>query len=138
MTFDLARPRYTLPLAGKEYELIGNMALVESIEYQLKKGIGFVAIEVAGDMPTLDLAKLLSAVLSASGHPMTVPEAKDLLWDTVGLAGEANSMLRLHLYSFLSICLAPPEAREKKAKEMAEMTGKLQPASRGKSTRKSA
>lgn len=125
MTFDPARPRYTLPLAGREYDLVGTMELIEAVEYALKRGVTQAAVDAAGEMPSGELAKLLSAVLSASGHPLTPADARALLWEKVGLAGDANQLLRVHLYSFLSVCLAPPEQREAKKAAAGELLGRL-------------
>ena len=140
MTFDPARPRYTLPLAGQDYDLLGTMEVIENIEYQLKKPIGRVAVEAVNELPAYELAVLIAAILSKCGHKMTVTEAKDLIWSQVGLSGDANAKLRLHLYAFISICIAPPEAREARAKEMGELHGELESisASLGESTKKPA
>jgi len=138
VAFDPARPRYTLPLAGAEYDLLGTMELIEAVEFALQRGVTQVAIDVMGDMPSWELAKLLSATLTTSGHPLTPKAAKDLLWEKVGLAGDANQLLRVHLYSFLTICLAPPEKREAKANDVGELLGKLSKASPGETTSNSA
>jgi hypothetical protein len=138
VTFDPARPRYTLPLAGKEYELLGNMALIESVEYALKKGAGDITVEVVNGMPTHELAKLLHAILTACGQKTTHAKVGEILWNEVGLAGDANSTLRMHLFAFLSICLAPPGDRGRKADEMGELFGRLEKASRGRNTKKPA
>ncbi len=134
MTFDPARPRYTLPFAGKEYDLLGDMALVEAVEWALKKGVGQVAVEVVGDMTSFELAKLVSALLCTCGYPMTPKAAGDHLWNDIGLAGEEMSKLRLHLYSFLKICCARPSDREAVAKEMGELIGSLERGSPGATT----
>jgi hypothetical protein len=137
MTFELARPRYTLPFAGADYELLGDMALIESVEYALKKGIGDVTVGVVNGMPTYEFVILLATLLAAGGHKkMTLAKVKEAIWNEIGVAGEANDTLRLHAFSFLSICLAPPSEREGKAKELGELIGKLDKASPGKSTRK--
>ena len=137
-SFEAARPRYKLPLAGEEFDLVGTMELVEAVEYALGRGVGYVAIEVIDVMPGWELAKLLSAVVTASGGKLSVPQAKNLLWDTVGLSGDANKLLRVHLYQFLAICLAPPEQREERANKAGELLGRLSEASRGGSTSSSA
>jgi len=138
VAFDPARPRYTLPLAGADYDLLGTMELIEAVEYSLGRGVSQVAIHVIEEMPSGELAKLLAAVLTACGHKLSFGEARRLLWDIVGLTGDDNKMLRLHLYSFLAICLAPPEQREKKAKDVGELLGKLPTASPGETTSNSA
>lgn len=138
MSFDPARPRYTLPLDGKEYELFGTMALIEAVEYALGRGVVQVAVDVMDVMSATDLAKLLSSVLTACDHKMTFAEAKELLWSKIGLRSDDCTLLRMHLYSFLTICLAPPEKRAEKAKNAGELFGKLPEASRGATTRSSA
>jgi hypothetical protein len=138
MTFETARPRYTLPFAGKDYELLGTMELIESVEYALKRGIVAIAAEVMNGMQVGDLTRLITAILTANGHKMTAKEAGDLLWNVVGLTGDDNLLFRVHLYSFLSVCLAPPDKREKKAKDAGELVGKLAKASPGSNTSDSA
>ena len=134
MTFDPARPRYTLPFAGETYDLLGTFGLIEAVEHALQRGVAQIAVEVTGPMPAYDLAKLVAAVLSASGSSMKPKEAGDLLWNKVGLVGEENATLRLHLYAFLSICLAPPPEREAKANDMGKLIGSLEAGSPGETT----
>lgn len=136
--FDPARPRYTLPLAGAEYELLGTFALIEAVEYAAKAHVGVVAAQVVNGMPVHELARVLSAVLTACGHKLSTAEAAGLLWDKVGLTGDGVEALRLHLYAFLSVCLAPPAAREGRARDMGELLGRLTAASPGRSTEESA
>lgn len=138
MTFEPARPRHTLPFAGTEYELVGSMELVEAAEHALKRGVGQIAVDIATAMPTHELVRLIAAILTACGYKTSPEQVKERLWNTVGISGDENSRLRLHLYAFLSVCLAPPEARERKAKDVGELIGKLEAASRGERTRKPA
>lgn len=138
MAFDPARPRYTLPLAGKDYELLGTFELIEAVENATGMGIVSATVALINDMPTGTLAKLLAAVLNVSGHKTTTTESREILWNHVGITGDDNTRLRLHLYSFLNICLANPDEREAKAKTAGELMGKLKPASRGKNTKSSA
>lgn len=140
MTFNAARPRYTLPFAGKDYELLGTFGLIEAVEYAMKEHVYQVAVQVVNSMSCTDLSRLVAAVLTACDHKMTSKEAFALLWDHVGMVSEENTSLRLHIYSFLSICLAPPSHREQKAKMMGEMMGKptSPAASPGPSTAESA
>ncbi|WP_020474243.1 hypothetical protein [Zavarzinella formosa] len=138
MTFDLARPRYTLPLGDKTHELIGTMEMIEAVEYALKKGASEITVEVVNGMPSHELARLLAAILTACGEKTTPARMADLLWTEIGIAGAANTTLRMHLYAFLGICLAPPLDREKRAGEMGELLGKLGGASPGKATKKRA
>ena len=135
--FETARPRYALPLAGKVYELMGTFGMIEAVEYAMKDYVGNVALNVMRDMGMADLAKLLSAILTACDHKTTQAEAGQMIWQHVGATGEENDMLRFHLYAFICICIAPPAQREKRAEEMGELLGKFT-ASRGDSTDKSA
>ena len=140
MTFDPARPRYTLPLAGQEYDLLGTMEVIENIEFRLQKPIGQIAADVPSHMANYELVQLVTAILGKCGHDLSLSDVKALLWEKVGLTGEANATLRLHLFAFLSICIAPPEAREAKAKDMGKLHGELTriSASPGESTKKTA
>ncbi len=126
--FEPARPRYTLPFAGKDYELLGTFGMIEAIEYALKEYAGRITVSLVNGMTTTDLAKLVATILTACGSKMTAGEAGDLIWNEVGVSGDDNDALRLHLYSFLSICMAPPGKRQEKAKTAGEMMGKLKPA----------
>lgn len=139
-TFEPARPRYTLPFAGKEYELLGTFGLIEVVEYAMKEHIGQVAVRVVNGMPVYELAKLISVIMNACGQKTTAKEMGELIWEHVGASGEESDKLRLHLYFFLSICLAPPGQREKKAREAGEKMGepKVPAASPGPSTGESA
>ncbi|MBN9517458.1 hypothetical protein J0H58_02895 [bacterium] len=136
-TFQPARPRYSLPFAGRDYQLLGTFGLIEAVEFALREHIGRVAVRVVDGMHSTDLAKLVAAVLTACDHKMTAQEAGNLIWERVGLTGEENDALRLHLYSFLAICLAPPGKREERAEAAGEMMGKLA-ASPGPTTGESA
>ena len=138
MAFDPARPRYTLPFAGTDYDLLGTMELIEAVEYALGRGILQVSVDVIEAMPTWELSRLLSAILSCNDTKMSPQEVKTALWGTVGISGDANKFLRVHLYNFLAICLAPPEQREAKAKRAGELLGKLVTASPGATTSPSA
>jgi hypothetical protein len=138
MTFDPARPRYTLPFAGADYDLLGTMELIEAVEYSLKRGITQITVDVMNGMPTHELIRVLSAVFTTGGYKLTPAEVGDALWSKVGVGGEDNQLLRIHLYSFLSICLAAPEKREARAKAAGELIGKLPKASPGESSSSSA
>src|SRR5262249_11867564 len=110
MTYDMARPRYTLPLAGKEHELIGSFELIEAVEDAMKDSILNVMVK-AIDMPVSDTAKLLAAILTACGEKASVTEIGGLLWN-MGAATDEFAILRLHLHAFLRICIARPADRE--------------------------
>jgi hypothetical protein len=129
-----ARPRYTLPFAGRDYDLVGTMEMIEAAEYAVGRSIIKIVVGLIDELSARDLAKLLSAILTANDHKTSAAEVSGLLWNTVGLAGDANTLLRMHLYGFLSICLAPPETRREKATQV----GELLKAFPGGSTRKPA
>jgi hypothetical protein len=139
VTFEPARPRYTLPVAGKDYDLFGELAVVEAVEHALKDGVVQITARTLG-MGVGDTAKLLAAVLTANGTPMTAKEAGAILFNDLGINSEAFQGLQIHLYAFLRIVLEPPEARERMAQRMGELTGELTaaPASPGGNTSKSA
>ena len=139
MTFDPARPRYTLPLAGTEYELLGTLELVEAVEHALQQGIVQIAVRTP-DMGVTDTAKLLAAMLTASGHKMTARQVGELLLNTVGINCHGFTLVRLHAYAFLRVALEPPETRKKVADEMGELLGgeTARFASPGKRTKSSA
>lgn len=137
--FDPARPRYTLPLAGTDYDLLGTLELVEAVEAAFREGVMHVAARTP-EMGVTDAAKLLSACLTASGHKTTPRDAGNLILNTLGVKSDAFQLLRLHLFAFLRITMEPPELREQKAKDMGELIGEwATPAgSPGGSTRKPA
>lgn len=139
MSFDPARPRYTLPF-GKDYELIGTLQVIESIEWAMKDAIVNVMINLVNNMQTNELTKLIAALLTSCGHATDANQVADTIWQDIGLVGEANVKLRMHIYSFLAICVAPPSEREKRAKKAGEMMGSLteEKASLGENTKKSA
>jgi len=122
MTYDPARPRYTLPFAGKEYELVGSFAVIEAAENALKDNIVNISVRTI-DMPASDAAKLCSAVLKACDHDVSTREAAGTIWE-MGAASNDFTILRMHLHAFLRICVSRPSDREEAAKKMGEMIGK--------------
>lgn len=133
MTFDPAKPRYTLPFAGKDYELEGTFGLIEAIETAMQDGIVSVMVR-AVEMPVSETAKLIAAALSFSGHKMTAKEVGTAIFDRIGASGEEFAVLRLHLFAMLKIFTAPPTNRQEAGKEMGELLGKWATASRGEIT----
>lgn len=125
MSYDPARPRYSLPFAGKDYDLLGTFGLIEAVEHAARANVGTVAVQLVNGMPNHEMARVLSAVLTACGHALSFDEVGAKLFTQVGLTGEANDALRLHLYAFLSICLAPPHNREKAAADAGELMAGL-------------
>lgn len=138
MSFDPARPRHTLPFGGEDHDLLGTLEVIEAVEFAMKEGVIQVAARVV-EMGLTDTARLVSAVLTASGRRTTHPEAARVLMD-LGVASEAFQAVKLHLYAFLRVALEPPEQREAMAARMGEVLGKwtAPPASPGRRTRKSA
>jgi len=134
--FDKARPLYSLPLGDETYELVGTFALIEAVEHALGRSFIAVATEVV-DMGVSDTAKLLSAMLNASGEKTTARIMGEKLW-AIGMDTPEFASLKIHLYAFLRILLARPDDRKEVSEAMGEMTGKLQEASRGKTTSASA
>lgn len=135
MTFDPQKPRYVLPLAGKNYQLEGNFAVIEACEVALKDHI-FNIMSRCTSMPSSDMSKLIAAILQCHDEKITAREVGDILWDTVGTMGDDYIVLCLHVHAFLRIMAAKPVAREEVAKEMGELVGKWinQPASHGNTT----
>lgn len=123
MTFDPAKPRYTLPFAGKEYDVDGTFALIEAIEYALKDDIFNVANRVIDRLTVSDTAKIIAAILNLSGEKTTATQAGDAIFE-MGIDSEEFAMLRLHLFALLRVTLTPPKDREQVAKKMGEMIGK--------------
>jgi len=132
MTFDSARPRYKLPFDGKDYELTGELSVIEAIETAMQRGILDIAVNIVG-MGLTDTAKLLTTILNACNHSFTHKTVAAAIFN-MGLGSKAFATLQLHLYSFIAIILQPPDSREKKAQEMAAMLNH----SRGESTSSSA
>lgn len=139
MTFEPARPRYTLPFAGKEYTLLGTMETIEAVELALKDGVLQIMARTMA-MGATETAKLVSSVVSANGYDtITYRSAFEAIMG-MGIHSEGFEALRMHLYAFLRIVIEPPELREEMAKRMGEITGKLHAlsASPGDSTSSSA
>lgn len=134
--FELARPRHTLPFDGNEYELIGTLEVVESVESAFRESIMQVTARVM-EMGVTDTSKLLAASLTASGYATRARDVAKLIFDTCGVNSPEFDALRMHLYAFLRVTLEPPELREAMAEKMGEFLGKLPKASPGGSTKSS-
>ncbi|WP_152051829.1 hypothetical protein [Tautonia marina] len=137
--FEPARPRYVLPFAGKDYELFGTMEVIEAIEFSMKESVLDVCFRVI-DMGVTDTARVIAAILSASGHKDHSPRSVSQALMDMGVAGQAFTVLRAHISCFLQIILQPPELREETAKRMGEVMGKFdaRTASPGENTSSSA
>ncbi len=139
MTYHPQKPRYTLPLAGKDYELEGSFALLEAVENALKDDILRITSRVM-EMPASETARLIAALLTASGEKITAQGVGRILFEEIGLASDGYALLKLHLYAALRIFVSSPPEREKVAADMGEMLGKWQapPASPGDGSTSSA
>jgi hypothetical protein len=135
-SFTPARPRYTLPFAGKDYDLIGTLEVIEAIEDAFREGVVKTTMRIM-DMGVTETAKLAAAVCTACGHTLNAREAAGAIYDS-GVNGPAFTALKIHLFAFLRTALEPPELREAMAKKMGEIVGKLAPASPGDNTKSSA
>ncbi len=124
MTFNPAKPRYTLPLAGKEYELEGSFALIEAVEWALKDSIISIAMRCV-EMPVNEMSRLLSSILKSCGHDITKEAAGEILWNEIGVSTPEYSLLCLHVHAFLRICISRPSEREVVKKEMGEILGEV-------------
>lgn len=122
MTFTPAKPRYTLPLAGKEYELEGSFALIEAVEYTLKDNIVSIAVR-ATSMPAYEMARLIAALLATCGEKVTHREVGDILWNEVGVTSADYAKLCLHVHAALRIFMAKPADRDAEKKRMGELLG---------------
>jgi hypothetical protein len=136
MTYEPARPRYTLPFAGKDYDLVGTLDLIEAVETAMKEGIIQVGARVI-DMGVTDAARLVAAMLSACGYDTKARDVGAEIY-AMGIGSDKFMSLKIHLFAFINIMLQPPELREETAEKMGEITGKLPQASPGDSTKSSA
>lgn len=120
MTYKPQKARYTLPFAGKDYELEGSFDLLETVENAMQEPILRILPRIV-HMQVREIARLISAILQFHKHPMTVREAGDVLTECMGVSSDDYATLCLHLYAFLRICVARPEDREEAAKQMGEL-----------------
>lgn len=125
MTYDAAKPRYTLKLAGKEYELEGSFGLIEACEYALADNIISIAQSTL-EMPVYKVARLLAAIIKHCGADVKQNDIAEIIVNEIGIASNEFAMLRFHIFAFLKICICKPSDREQGAKDMGEMIGKLE------------
>lgn len=118
MAYDAARPRYTLPLDGEEYDLVGTFELIERIEHAMQDGIILVARRVM-EMGMADTAKLAAACTGEDRRRIGATLFR------LGLESEAITLLKAHLFFFLRIMLAPEADREEAAEKMGKLIGEL-------------
>jgi len=124
MTYNAAKPRYTLKLAGKEYVLEGSFGLIEAVEYALGDDVISIA-ESALEMPVYKVAKLTSAMLKHCGFDVKQSDVAEIIVNEIGIASNEFAILRFHLFAFLKICICKPSEREQVSIAMGEMIGKL-------------
>jgi hypothetical protein len=120
MTYDPLQPRYVLPFAGRDYDLLGTFAMLEAIETALKDNVLRVMVRTT-NMPVSDLKKLVHAVLSSNGYANTQAEIAEALFNKVGIGTDDYAVLTMHLYAFLRIVLARPDNREEVHIEMGKL-----------------
>lgn len=139
MTYNPQKPRYTLPFAGRDYELEGSFGLIEAAEYALSDNIINIA-QSALEMPVYKIARLLAAVFKQCGIDKKQSDIFETIVNDIGIASREFAVLRFHIFAFLKICICKPSGREQEAKDMGEMIGRLEapPASPGESTSNSA
>ncbi len=125
MTFDPQKPRYSLPFAGKTYELEGSFGLIEAVEYALKDNILTIATRCTA-MPVHEMAKLLAAIISFCSEKTTASAIGEIIWKEIGAVGDDYTMLCLHVHAFLRITMAKPTERQAVAKDMGELLAKAQ------------
>lgn len=128
-----SKPRHTLTFAGKDYELVGTFEVIEAVESALKDDIVRIASRVM-DLPVTDTARLISAVTGS----MSPREAGKIISEKYGASGKEYAGLKLSLYAFIRIIVAPPAEREGVAKEMGEQIDRWNQGSPGASTGASA
>ena len=128
-----AKPRYTLPLAGKTYELEGSFALIEAAEHALNESVISIMLRCA-QMPVNEMSRLIATLVTACGTKLTAAQVGETLWNEVGVSSDEYAMICLHVHAFLRITLVKPSERAETAKRMGELLGKPEKASRGKNT----
>jgi hypothetical protein len=138
MTYEPARPRYTLPLAGRDYELVGSFGLIEAVEHAMKENVVGILTKTVS-MPISNFAELLATILTACGEKTTANDIGSIIWE-MGPAANEVTVMRLHIHAFLLICVSPTAIREEVANRQGEMLGgwNADPASPGENTGASA
>lgn len=137
MTYHPAKPRHTLHFAGKDYELLGTFETIEAVEHALQDDVVRIANRLM-DLSVTDTAKLTAVLLTTAGYKSTPAEVGRTIAEQIGVTGTDYARLKLSLYAFLRVCVAPPAEREEVARTMGELLGKWSPASPGESTSGSA
>lgn len=125
MAYNPAKPRYTLKLADKDYELEGSFGLIEAVEYALGEDIVSIA-ENALSMPVYKVSKLLASIIKYCGTDIKPSNISETIVNEIGIASNEFAVLRFHIFAFLKICICKPSDREQTAKDMGELIGKLE------------
>lgn len=135
MTFNAAKPRYSLPFGDKQYDIVGDFALIEAIEYAMQDSIVNLMVSCL-DMPVSKMAKLIHTVVKSTGESLTQTKINDTLWNEIGISTTEYQILCLHLHTLLKIIVAKPAERSEVANKMGELMGELNliEASPGKTT----
>jgi len=138
MTYEPAKPRYTLVLAEKSYDVVGSFELIDAVEYALKDNIVSITMRCI-EMPVSDLSRVLSAILTTCGNKLSAKEIGETIMN-MGIGTTEHVMLALHVHAFLSITISRPSDREEVSKKMGELLGgmKSPPDSLGKTIANSA
>lgn len=124
MTYNAAKPRYTLKLAEKEYALEGSFGLIEAVEYAMGGDVISIA-ESALEMPVYKVARLVSVMLNHCGFDVKQAAISEIIVNEIGVATSEFTILRFNLFAFLKICICKPSEREQASITMGEMIGKL-------------
>lgn len=125
MTFDPQKPKYTLSFNEKHYELEGSFALIEAVESALKDSFLKLAVRTVNGMPASEFARLLSTILRFADEKLTPQQVGEILWNQIGVGSDEYTALTLHIYSFMSICVAKPSERKEVARKAGELLGKI-------------
>lgn len=124
MTYDPVKPRYTLRIEDKSYEVEGSFALIEACENALRDNIINITMRCP-QMPMSEMARLLVAILNCSGEKFTTRSMGDILWNNVGVTSDAYAALCLHVHAFLRIVISRPSDREEETRHMGELLAGL-------------
>ncbi len=118
MTFDPQKPRYTISLDGKDYEVEGSFALIEAIENALKEDIISITLRCL-QMQAGEMAKLVATILKKADDKITLDQVKETFWKT-GVLSEEYTQLCYSVLYFLRLCIAKPTERAAVANDAGE------------------
>lgn len=139
MTFEPSQARYTLPFAGKDYDVVGTFQLIADIEWELQDNIVSIATHSI-DMPIRSMAKVLRVILASVGSNLSEKDIGELLVNKLGVGSDDYTVLALHVHVALRTFIAKPSDRDEVRERLGELMGNLKQAadSLGESTSKSA